>query len=168
MRRSKTLEWIEAHKDYPHDWCLIWPFARDGRVGRGTMRKANGARGTDWAHRIMCEVAHGPAPADRPQAAHSCGCGHKGCINPRHLSWKNNSENQLDRFRRDRRVNANPGGPKSRFTPSQIEEMRSLYGALTQMEIAARFGCSLGTVQYYLKYRERRGHEPALKQTNGE
>ena len=152
---SRTEQWLLDHKDYPHDYCLIWPFARESRVGRGMMSDSTGKR--KWAHRCMCEMVHGPAPDDKPQAAHSCGNGDQGCVNPRHLSWATNSENQLHRYAQGR-GNPNANGNKGMFTEAQIAEMRSLYGQMTQMEIAARFGCSLGTVQYYLKYREQRGH----------
>lgn len=81
---TETHNWLEDHKDYPHDYCLIWPFAREGRVGRG-MLGHNGK--SAWAHRLMCEMVRGPAPIDKPQAAHSCGNGDQGCVNPRHLSW---------------------------------------------------------------------------------
>lgn len=150
-------DWIEAHKDYPHeDWCLVWPFAREKRTGRGQFG-GNEEGEERWAHRVMCEAVHGPAPAEKPQAAHSCGNGHEGCVNPRHLSWATNSENQLQRYAQGR-GNPNANGSISMFTPEQIAEIQSLYGQMTQMEIAARFNCSLGTVQYYLKYREQRGH----------
>jgi hypothetical protein len=163
MKRSLTREWIEAHKGYPHDWCLIWPFARDGRVGRGSMN-GRGARRSEWAHRVMCEMVHGDAPPDRPQAAHTCGNGHKGCVNPRHLVWKNNSENQRDRAKHGR---FQPQW-KKRFTPSMIEELRSLRPQMTQMELAERFECSLGTVQYYLKYRDQRLKGRSVSLPNGE
>jgi hypothetical protein len=153
--KGKTANWLRDHLDYPHDYCLIWPFSKDSRVGRGMMA-INGQHG--WAHRFMCELAHGPAPEGKPQAAHNCGNGHKGCVNPRHLSWKSNSENQIDRVRHDRvkRYEKRIG-----FTPYQINEIRAQYasGNFTQMQLAERFGCSLGTIQYYLKYRETRGHE---------
>ena len=156
-RRKLTVEWLEDHKDYSHDeWCLIWPFAKESRVGRGMLHDRSGTIKTKWAHRAMCELAHGPAPADKPQAAHSCGNGHTGCVNPRHLSWKSNSENQIDRTRHGR---AHKGRPR-RFTSSMIAEIREQYGNFTQMELAKKFDCSLGTIQYYLKYREARGHEP--------
>lgn len=151
MTRSLTREWIEAHKDYPHeDWCLLWPFARDPRVGRGVM-------GGGWAHRIMCEAVHGPAPPDKPQAAHSCGNGDQGCVNPRHLSWASNSENQHQRYAQGR-GNPNAKGRESMFTPGQIAEIKAKYGEFTQTKLAEMYGCSLGTIQYYLKYREQRGH----------
>lgn len=152
---SRTREWLEAHREYPHDWCLIWPFARESRVGRGHVSVGEGE--TDWAHRVMCEMVKGPAPADKPQAAHSCGNGHLGCVNPRHLSWANNSENQLQRYV-DGRGNPNAHGPRSMFTDEQIAEIRAKWGEFTQTKLAEMYNCSLGTIQYYLKYRVQRGH----------
>lgn len=151
--KGKTHAWVMAHVDYQGDDCLKWPFSVDPRVGRGMM----GHNGEDyWAHRYMCELAHGHAPEGKPQAAHSCGNGHKGCMNPRHLSWKSNSENQLDRRRHGTVIES----WRSKFTPERIAELRSLRGKKTQMQLAEQFGCSLGTVQYYFKYRQQRGHEP--------
>lgn len=148
---SRTRDWIEAHKDYPHeDWCLIWPFFRDPRVGRGVMDD-------EWAHRVMCEAVNGPAPPDKPQCCHSCGNGDQGCVTPRHLSWGTNSENQLQRYAQGR-GNPNANGNKSMFTPKQIADIQAKYGDFTQSKLAEMYGCSLGTIQYYLKYREERGH----------
>lgn len=145
-------QWLLDHKDYPHEYCLIWPFARESRVGRGMMGDSSGKR--KWAHRCMCELIHGPAPIDKPQAVHSCGNGDQGCVNPRHLSWGTNSQNQLDRSRHGRGAT----GKQHKFTPEQIAKMRSQYGEFTQTKLAEMYGCSLGTIQYYLKYREERGH----------
>jgi hypothetical protein len=155
--KGRAYRWMLDHAGYQHDYCLIWPFARDARVGRG-MFGYNGRY--FWAHRFMCEMVNGPAPTDKPQAAHSCGNGHKGCVNPRHLAWSSNSNNQIDRYRRDGRVNPNANGKRGLFTAEQIAAIRSGYGEKTQMQLAEMYGCSLGTIQYYLKYREQRGHEP--------
>lgn len=152
---TRPEQWLEDHKDYPHDYCLIWPFSRESRVGRGMMGDSNGYR--KWAHRGMCELVHGPAPDGKPQAAHSCGNGDQGCVNPRHLSWASNSENQRQRYAHGR-GNPNANGNKGMFTPMQIAEIRAKYGEFTQTKLAEMYGCSLGTIQYYLKYREERGH----------
>jgi len=159
-------KFLADHLNYQGDDCVYWPFCLEGRVGRGMV----GYLGKRyWAHRLMCEMAHGPAPVDKPQAAHSCGYGNEGCINPRHLYWANNSQNQLQRYAQGR-GNPNARGPSGMFTKSQIAEMRGLYatGDYTQMQLVERFGCSLGTIQYYLKYRVQRGHEPASEQPNGD
>lgn len=153
--RSKTQEWLLAHRDYPHDdWCLIWPFYRNSIVGRGQMEYEGNS---GYAHRFMCELVYGPAPDDKPLVAHSCGNGDLGCVNPRHLSWSTHSENQRQRYA-DGRGNPNANGNKSRFTEAQIAEIRAKHGEFTTIKLAEMYGCSIGAIQYYLKYRERRGH----------
>jgi len=83
--KSPGLAWLIVHKDYPHaDFCLIWPFARLNNGYGSTTRDGHFER----AHRLMCEMIHGPAPAERPFAAHTCNRGHEGCVNPHHLVWK--------------------------------------------------------------------------------
>lgn len=46
----------------------------------------------------MCQKAHGDPPSPKHDAAHSCGRGHEGCVNPNHLSWKTKKQNQADRI----------------------------------------------------------------------
>lgn len=74
--------------------CLTWPFAtlRDGR-GR-TVYQGKGMQ----AHRAVCIEAHGQPPTPKHEAAHSCGKGHKGCVNGSHLKWKTKLENEADKI----------------------------------------------------------------------
>ena len=44
------------------------------------------------AHRLLCQLAHGPPPAGRPHAAHLCG--HADCLAPEHLAWLSPQQNQ--------------------------------------------------------------------------
>jgi hypothetical protein len=151
----KTRQWLAAHVGYQGDDCLPWPFAKDGRVGRGQL----GYLGKNyWAHRLMCILAHGKPPTPKHQAAHNCGKGHYGCVNPRHVGWKTNSQNQLDRA-----VNGNAlrnrNGNKTVLTDRQLAEITRLRAQkVPQTKIAAKLGVSLGCVQYWLKYRGTRGH----------
>lgn len=154
-KESRAKEWLLAHHNYPHkDWCLIWPFARDRREGRGL---TGDGRKNRLAHRVMCEMVNGPPPDDKPQATHNCGNGHQGCVNPHHLLWGSNSDNQKQRYAHGR-PNPNANGNRSQFTPEQIETMRSQWGEFTQEKLAEMYGVSIPTIQYYLKYRETRGH----------
>lgn len=79
---------------FDSDECLIWPLRRK-KTGYGSL-KVKGKSMT--AHRVICREAHGEPPSAKHQAAHSCGKGHLGCVNPRHLSWKTARENQIDRI----------------------------------------------------------------------
>lgn len=126
------MRWIRQHRDYDADWCLIWPFAR-GRSGYGSYGR-NGK--VHYVHRYMCEHAHGPSPSPKHQAAHSCGRGQHGCVNPRHVSWKTASENQLDRRQHGTTMN----GKKHKLTPEQVAEIRASKGKEKVTATAARFG----------------------------
>lgn len=92
-KNGRAMRWILEHKDYDADDCICWPFARSSN-GYGNIR-INGKNRV--ASRVMCETAHG-YPADLIlEAAHSCGNGADGCMNPKHLSWKTHAENERDK-----------------------------------------------------------------------
>jgi hypothetical protein len=123
--------WILQHADYANDWCcLIWPF---GRIQSGYAAVGRDALAV---HRVMCEYRNGPPPTPKHQAAHSCGRGKDGCVNPMHLSWKTNSENQLERYQHS--------GPtkRAKLTPSQVDEIMALKGRARIADIAKQFGVS--------------------------
>jgi HNH endonuclease len=119
--------WIRAHLDYPHDWCLVWPFSRS-QAGYATF----GGKATA-VHRLMCEYKNGLPPTDKHQACHSCGRGKEGCVNPNHLSWKTNAENQIERFQHSGYQ------PQRKLTLAQVEEIRSLQGKIQVNDIARKF-----------------------------
>ena len=89
--KGEPLRWIKEHVAYEGDDCLIWLFARSNN-GYGCLR-TNGRK--YYAHRLMCELAHGE-PIGRVDAAHSCGRGRDGCVNPKHLRWATRLENMQD------------------------------------------------------------------------
>lgn len=74
------------------DDCLIWPYGRSDN-GYGTLRVG----GKKWyAHRYVCFLRHGHPPTTGLDAAHSCGNGQLGCVNPGHLRWATRAENVAD------------------------------------------------------------------------
>lgn len=134
---GKGLWWLLHYLNYRGNECVVWPLSRIPHTGYGVVC-INGQRA--YAHRVMCEFEHGPAPTPEHESAHSCNNGHLGCITPRHLSWKTRSGNQLDR-----RANGTHGhGSHLRYklTPQQVDEIRGLRGKETQSAIAVRFGVS--------------------------
>lgn len=94
--KGKTAaEWLEQFLQLPPtDDCVIWPFSR-GSAGYGRVT-LNGRRQS--ASRAVCERVHGAAPTPGHEAAHSCGKGHTGCVNPRHLRWATCAENHADKL----------------------------------------------------------------------
>lgn len=133
---GKCIRWIREHVKYTGDDCLIWPYNRARGYGLfGYMGKSV------YAHRVMCELVNGRSPSAIHQTAHTCGKGHEGCVNPRHLVWKTPSENQLDR-RQHGTAMLNPHGQTGRLTVQQWREIHDLRGRATQDAVAKRFGIS--------------------------
>lgn len=133
--KGKGIEWLRAHAAYDGDDCLIWPFS----TARGY-----GHLGVDgklvYAHTVMCELVNGPAPTPEHQAAHSCGRGHEACVSGKHLSWKTQSGNQLDRRVHGTKNEGN--GWKPKLSWEQVQEIRALASTKTHDELAAQFNTS--------------------------
>lgn len=149
--KGEGIRWIREHVGHEGDGCLYWPFSRGD--GYGSVSD----RGKHYrAHRLMCRLVHGEPPTAKHQAAHSCGNGLEGCVNPKHLSWKTNGENQLDRRWHGTKSEGQHG---SKFTPEQDAKLRALASTKTQMELAEIFNVTRSTIQYRLyggSYKPRR------------
>lgn len=76
------------------DECITWPFSTNPQ-GYGQTYYCGEVMG---AHRVMCILEHGAPPTPEHQAAHWCGRGRDGCINPKHLRWATAKENIADKF----------------------------------------------------------------------
>jgi hypothetical protein len=135
--QGRNEAWLRAHVGYRHNDCLKWPFGKDTH-GYGQLKFDEKIR---KAHRVMCQLVHGPAPAPGYEAAHSCGRGHQGCINPRHLSWKTRSENQ-----RDRTDDYNRGAPRYKLSEDDVAQIRILFTSETNLSIARRFDVTPGLI----------------------
>lgn len=144
--KGKGINWIRAHASHKEYACLIWPYSRNRQKGYGNF----GFEGEmHYAHRFMCELVHGTPPTPGHQAAHSCGNGHLGCVNPRHLFWRTNSENQYERRWHGRRNRETKNGARTKLTPQQVEFIRASKGVKTQSNVATILGVSAGCVEYW-------------------
>jgi hypothetical protein len=152
LGKGKCIRWIREHQNYAGDDCLIWPYNKCFGYG---IFGYNGQKGI-YVHRFMCELANGPPPTPKHQAAHTCGKGHDGCANPRHLVWKTASENQLDRRRHGTHV-LNPDGQKGRLTEQQRQEIREIGDRMKLFDIADRYGISTRHVRRIQKIKRQRG-----------
>ena len=91
--RGEPLAFLESVQNTTSEDCIKWPFATDPVSGYGSLYWEDKHTA---AHRVSCELAYGPPPANDSHAAHSCGRGHLGCVNPRHLRWATPKENSHD------------------------------------------------------------------------
>ena len=142
--RGAPMKWIIDHVDHDGDECLIWPFFRVKGRGYGRI-------GREFAHRVMCMKVHGAPPSALHQAAHSCGKGHEGCVNPKHLRWDTAKGNNADRI-----VHGTDGArernPSVKLSPDQVTKIKALAGTrrcrgrFTQYQVAEMFGVSQSQV----------------------
>lgn len=134
-RNGEPLLWIERHADYDGNDCLPWPFERT-HYGYGTVKHEGKRRP---ASRVMCIIVHGKPPTPKHEAAHSCGNGHLGCMNPKHIRWKTKIEN----IRETLEHGTNVRGEKCHFSKlkeTDIKTIRRLARRLTGKEIAKIYG----------------------------
>jgi hypothetical protein len=95
-RKPMRLPWLKKHAWFDGDECLYWPFkystiGKRDNGGAQVMFKGRYVR----AARVMCELAHGPAPTPKHESAHSCG--DSRCFNQKHLRWATKFENEADK-----------------------------------------------------------------------
>jgi hypothetical protein len=138
---SVLMKWITKNVDHDGDECLEWPFNKstDGR-GQITIKGKNMK-----ANRIMCELAHGPPPSREHQAAHSCGKGHEGCINPKHLSWKTRKENEADKLIHGTRLRGESAF-NAKISEVDALEIRKRARSETCASLAREFNLHPGTI----------------------
>lgn len=148
-KRYEAINWLLAHVQYQGDDCLIWPFSKDKRVGRGRC----GYKGKMyWTHRLMCIFAHGEPPSPELDTAHSCGNGSLGCVNPKHLSWETRQKNCIDGVVHGTQYI--PSGRRDKLGHRR-EELISRKGKQTVVSAAEEFGVSVSLVIYYWGGKER-------------
>jgi len=100
--------------------CIPWPYARDYRTGYAMVSHEGRMQA---AARVVCIMVNGPPPTSRHEAAHNCGKGNEGCVNPHHLRWATHQENQADRL--DHGTD-NRGDKKRSFTKLNEESVKAI------------------------------------------
>lgn len=141
--KGKGIAFLRSLIGHRGNDCVLWPL-RTQTDGYGNL----GFNGKLLrAHRMMCEMTNGPAPAGH-EASHSCGVA--ACVNPNHLAWKTRAANEADK----RRHGTQGGGAASRrkfthLTAEQVADIRRNKGKLPQHVLAKRYGLKRGGVRYW-------------------
>ena len=126
------------------DECLIWPYARTS-AGYGQMAIEKGRGGKRvLIHRYACEQIYGPPPSPHYDCAHSCGKGHEGCCNPKHLRWATRWQNVADAVAHGTQGR---GHGATKLDISKVEAIKQeLARGVSQRMIAKAFGVSQAMV----------------------
>lgn len=125
-----ALRWMDENKTYCGNDCLEWPFA----LGKGGYGNVWDGRNYTNAHRLMCAMAYGE-PEGEMQAAHSCG--NRSCVNPQHLRWATQIENDNDKDAHGTR-RMGEAVPTSKLTEADVRRIRSSTSRVN--ELAREFG----------------------------
>lgn len=137
--KGATEAFLRAHVAYQGRECLAWPYGTNdkgyGLAVIGGVQKA--------ASRWMCILAHGEPPSPRHQAAHSCGRGNLGCVNPRHLRWDTHKGNQADRLAHGTH-NLGERNGKTKLTDDDVRAIRAAPANLKAL--MDQYGLSRGAV----------------------
>jgi hypothetical protein len=136
-------EWLKAQIGYSGADCLPWPF---GKTPNGYGRVNIPDRGRIVASNAMCELAHGKPPTPRHLAAHKCGNGSGGCVNPQHLRWATQSENLADRLVHGTDNRGSRHG-LAKLVERDVRDIRRLLASNASQDfIASSFGVSQTTI----------------------
>lgn len=146
LRKTKSkqglpLEWLKSNIGYTGNGCLTWPFSK---LKSGYAQIRFRGRATSASH-VMCLLAHSDPVGDRNEAAHSCGNGHKACVNPRHLRWATRVENCADMISHRTRIRGESNW-NSKIKEDDVRKIRSLNGSMLRREIGELFGLSQPSV----------------------
>jgi hypothetical protein len=129
------------------DECVLWPFSVSG--GGYSMVRWNGRQTT--GHRLLCELAHGPAPSPDHEAAHNCGV--RRCVSPHHVRWATSKENIGDQIAHGTRARGEKQG-NSRLTSDDVRTIRELdKKGVPRRILAEEFGVKTSCIQDVCNWR---------------
>ena len=107
----------------------------------------DGERKDGMVHLLVLTAFRGPKPQPKHEGCHNDGDTFNNHLD--NLRWDTMTNNQRDRLTHGTDVRGEKCGT-SRFTSAQVRLIRSLKGAMTNVELASVFGCSksgIGLVQ---------------------
>lgn len=116
--------------------CVLWPF--------GKQTDGYGAFRGKIVSRIVRELAYGPPPTAKHEAAHSCQQS-RACINKRHLRWDTHKGNQRDKIAHATSMRGELA-PRAKLTKEDVLKIREEDGKIPRQVLADRYGGDRSTI----------------------
>jgi hypothetical protein len=143
---------MEEALKYVGDDCLFWPFSHEAQLN---MIEENGKRRPHKVPRLICEATHGKPPTTKHEAAHECGNGHLGCVNPKHLTWKTHVENMRDMIAHGTSTKDKPNKSARKLSNEQVAEIRASKVPGRKLAKSYNVGkTTIGSIRQGLYYKE--------------
>ena len=141
---GEATAFAEMASAFQGDECLMWPYSRASKTRRPTITY----KGTSFVvTRLVCELAHGPAPFEGAHAAHSCGKGHLACVNQKHLRWATPTENAADKVLHGTAPRGRNNG-HCKLHEADVRKVRGMISAgHTNKQIAKMFSVTDGAIR---------------------
>jgi hypothetical protein len=140
-KHGLPMAWLKEHLSYEADDCVAWPFTK---TTQGYARVWHNGKMYP-AYRLMCELANGAPATQFLDAAHSCGNGHLGCMNPKHLRWATKSENQMDRVKHGT-SNRGERCAAAKLTALDVEAIREMAPFVVHARLCEFYGISAAQI----------------------
>ncbi len=137
--RGEALAFLLSLLDHEREECIYWPYYKYGGKGYAGVSYDGETRP---AHRVVCEILNGPPPSDIHEAAHNCGQGRQGCVNPYHTRWATPKENIADQVLHGTRRRGEQMFT-AKLTPDLVRSLRKdMASGGTQVATAKKYGIS--------------------------
>ena len=135
-KRGAGLKFVkDAVKSDTND-CIIWPYGS----GKDRYPVVSYKGRVIGAHRLSLILSEGDPPEDKNHAAHDpINCTTRLCVNPRHLRWASQAENNFDGAIRRRSER------KALLSYEQVNEIREKYKSYG--EIAELYEVNYGVIR---------------------
>jgi hypothetical protein len=161
IEHGDAQRFMAALSDTGTDDCIPWPFGKT-KDGYGRINWQGTPQG---AHVVSLTLSKGEKPSPAHESCHSCGNGHLGCVNPKHLYWGTRKENVADMIAHDTAkffggVKSGETASAAKFSDATIEEVRSrLNAGERQVDIAKDVGMSQAHVSRIKLYQARAAND---------